>query len=177
MQFGIFQYMGLEQQSLFDIYNYINKPARGSKVGVKRGPYNKNKIKNLNPWTEMNKCYKVLADYCPLPIFNSEDSILENNGLRLWHTVYKNESYDYFGEIVEGEEFKVIEAEIIGTELLPIEWRLFLHITLLDFLKDGFKLNDIMSYIYKLLEWYKSGLLLKDLVLYFWTVDCEVLNG
>lgn len=174
MQFAIYLNMGLEQQSLFDVKNFIKPPAqKSSKAGKKRGPYNKHKIPDLNPWVEMYRCYEELSNYCPIPLFSEQSSIIENNGLKLWYKVYNSKDYLYHGEIFSGEDFKIIEAEIIGTELMPIEWRLFLHLTLLDFLKDGFKLDDIMPYIYKLMEWYKEGLLLKDLFIYLWTMEVE----
>lgn len=178
MHFAIYLNMGVEQQSLFDVQNFVKLPAKkGSKAGKKRGPYNKNKMKDLNPWVEMGKCYRELASYCPYPLFNQEDLTIANKGLRLWYRVYKHETYPYFNEICTGEDFKIIEAEIIGTELMPIEWRLFLHLSLLDFLKDGFSLNDTMPYIHKLIKWHKTGLLLKDLFIYLWNLDCEALNG
>lgn len=172
MHFAIYLNMGVEQQSLFDIQHFVEPPVKKeNKTGKKRGPYNKNKIKNLNSWVEMEKYYGELASYCPYPLFNQEDLTIENNGLRLWYRVYKNETYPYFNEICTGEEFKIIEAEIIGTELMPIEWRLFLHLSLLDFLKDDFSLNDTMPYIHELMEWHQKGLMLKDLFIYLWTME------
>jgi len=169
--------MGLGQQSLFNIYDYVKKPVDDGKTGIKRGPYNKNKIKVADPWEVMSQCYRELGNYCPVPLFNIESSALESNGLKLWCEVYSSEPYSYFGEKCQGEYFKILEAEIIGTELMPIEWRLFLHLTLLDFLKDGFALNDIMPYIYELMEFYKKRVFLKDLFIYLWTLDCGVKNG
>ncbi len=166
--------MGLGQQSLFNIYDYVEEPVNDGKTGVKRGPYNKHKIKDINPWEEMSKCYRELGNYCTVPLFNTESSVLENNGLKLWCEVYASGPYSYFGEKCQGEDFKIIEAEIIGTESMPIEWRLFLHSTLLDFLKDGFRLDDIMPHIHELMECYKKRLMLKDLFIYLWTMDCEV---
>ncbi|MCM1340008.1 MAG: hypothetical protein NC191_10090 [Muribaculaceae bacterium] len=168
--------MELKQQSLFDLSEYIPVVNDG-KTGIKRGSYNKRKITDLNPWEIMARCYRELSNYCPLPIFNNETTTIENDGLRLWHTVYNNGSYVYYNEICQGEDFKIVEAEIIGTELMPIEWRLFLHLSLLDFLKEGFKLNDTMPYIHSLMKWYEKGFQLKDLFLYMWTMNCEVKNG
>lgn len=167
--------MELAQQSLFNVYDYIEKPANDGKTGIARGKYNKQKVSVQDPWEVMCQCYREVGNYCPLPLFSNENSILENNGLRLWHTVYTNENYSYFGDNFKGENFKIVEAEIIGTELMPLEWRLFLHLALLDFLKDGFKPDDIMPYIYQLMEWYKKGLMLKDLFIYLWNM--EVKNG
>lgn len=169
--------MSAEQIKLLNIADFIKKPVNDGKTGIKRGPYNKNKIVDLNPWEVMSRIYRELSNYCVFPLFSNKTTAIENNGLRLWHTVYTNETYSYFDEEFTGEDFKIIEAEIIGTELMPIEWRLFLHYTLLDFLKDYFTLNDIMPYIHQLMDWYKKDLQLKDLFIYLWTMDCEVKNG
>lgn len=171
MQFDIYQNMELGQQSLFNVYDYVEKPVEDGKTGVKRGPYNKHKLRDINSWEVMSQCYRELGNYCPVPLFNAESSVLENNGLRLWCEVYTSELYSYFDKEYLGEDFKILEAEIIGTESMPIEWRLFLHLTLLDFLKDGFNLNDIMPYIYRLIELNKKGLALKDLFVYLWTME------
>lgn len=135
------------QQIKFDIL----RPFCSSKK--ERGQYNKTpKEKVFTDWEKMQLIYVQLANYCPLPLFETEKEIYNINSLRLWCSNYEAEEYEYLNdsgvsEKCKGEKFKVIEAEIIGTESWSIEDRLFLHNALLENLRSGL---DIKSAVEKI---------------------------
>ncbi len=108
-------------------------------------------------WGEMKSVYAALANYFPPPLFSFNDSEFFDCGIvRVWKSVYTAESYEYSGTIFNGQNFTVLEAEIIGTENLPVNVRLFLHKLLLDRLRAGMMPDaatfDIIEYLKKQLK-------------------------
>ena len=89
-------------------------------------------------WGKMKSVYAALANYFPPPLFSLSDSEFFDCGcVRVWKSVYTAESYEYSGTVFNGQNFTVLEAEIIGTENLPVNVRLFFHKLLLDRLRAG----------------------------------------
>lgn len=135
------------QQTKFDIF----KPYCQTKKN--RGKYNKTPAKkNSTNWEKMQYIYTQLANYCPLPLFESSKEVFDINGLRLWCTNYECNEYTYLTssgvfENYTGERFKVIEAEISGTENWHIEDRIFLHELLLNDLRSGYDIKSAMEKI------------------------------
>lgn len=118
-----------------------------------RGQYDKTpKKKILTHWEKMQEIYTQLANYCPLPLFGNEKEITDIHGLRLWCLNYTAERYEYLNdsnitEICKGEDFKVIEAEIIGTESWYLEDRIFIHEKLLNEIRSGLNVKSAMEKI------------------------------
>jgi hypothetical protein len=75
----------------------------------------------------------------------------------VWDNVYLPETYTHQGTIYKGQEFRVIEAEIIGSEDLNIQERLYLHETLLELLEEGYRIEQLNWYIESLVNLFKQG--------------------
>lgn len=135
------------QQTKFDIFEPYCQTKK------ERGKYNKTpKKKSFTSWEKMQDIYTQLANYCPLPLFGNTKEIIDIYGVRLWCSDYEAERYEYINdskvtEICIGEKFKVIEAEILGTENLHIEDRIFLHEKLLNELRIGYDIKSAMEKI------------------------------
>lgn len=109
----------------------------------KRGFYNKDYTKPKhtdNPWEEMRKIYAEIANFFDVPRFQLKDDevlLFENGKIRAWCFHYDNEAYPYGDEIFTGEDFDIIEAEIVGTEKYNLQTRLSIHKEFLDNLISG----------------------------------------
>jgi hypothetical protein len=115
-------------------------------------------------WGRMRELHKRLANFFPIFFSNVEPSIIEEDYkvydfgiVRVWDNVYLPETYTHQGAIYKGQEFRVIEAEIIGSEDLNIQERLYLHETLLELLEDGYNINQLNWYIESLVNLFKQG--------------------
>lgn len=115
----------IQQFSLFNVVDYGGRKTRG-----KYKPKEK-KVEPVNPYTELSILYQKLANFFPIPILNNE---VKNDNLTNY--TYFNSWYSYYAEDEEATEYKVIEAELIGTEDLFIQERLFLHKKLLDLVNN-----------------------------------------
>lgn len=108
-------------------------------------------------WGKMKSVYAALANYFPPPLFSLSDSEFFDCGcVRVWKSLYTAEIYEHSGTTFNGQNFTVLEAEIIGSENLPVQERLFLHELLLDRLRSGITPDtatiDIAEYIKKQLK-------------------------
>lgn len=117
----------------------------------KRGHYQKHhKPIIYNPYTEIKDLYRQLANFLPLPLFSSEKEVFCFPGVTAWYITYTDEEYEYIdakceGEkngTFEGENFKVVEAEITGTENFYVEDRIELHRELISYLEQGITLEN-----------------------------------
>ena len=115
-------------------------------------------------WGRMRELHKRLANFFPIFFSNAEPSIIEENYkiydfgiVRVWDNVYLPETYTHKGAIYKGQEFRVIEAEIIGSEDLNIQERIYLHETLLELLEDGYRIEQLNWYIESLVNLFKQG--------------------
>ena len=123
-------------------------------------------------WGRMRELYKRLANFFPIFFSNIEPSITSEEHkaydfgiVRVWDNVYLPETYIHQGAIYKGQEFRVIEAEIIGSEDLNIQERIYLHETLLELLEDGYNIAQLNWYIESLVNLFKQG----------WTANLYVL--
>ena len=131
----------------------------------KRGHYNKvpKPDHTDNNWEYLRRLQTQLANFLDVPYFFDRDEVFlfSNNRIKAWIYVYDEEPYEYQGETYPGEQFKVREAEIVGSEKYTIEERLYLHQQLIDYLENGIKLDDavdsIQSELLELNYKYKIG--------------------
>lgn len=124
------------QQSLFDLSQYI-APKKN------RGSYKKKEPKELNQYEEMALIYSQISNYLPIPIMMAqEQENFDFEYLTLWYSSYHNQKYEYRGEFYQGEEFKIIGAELKGTENFYIEFRLLLHKKLLELIQKGLNIQE-----------------------------------
>lgn len=153
-----------KQVNLFTVKDYLSKEEI-QKEKNKRGPYKKTpkKPKTYNPFEEMSKLYQKLANFLPLPLFTSEKEVFDFGEIRAWYINYVDEQYFHQGESFCGETFKVIEAEIKGTENFFIEERVYLHKKIIEFLTDGEEISDAVKKLSPLIQMFHSGLTLEDL--------------
>ena len=133
----------------FEEYDKMIKDANKNK----RGHYQKH-IKPIiyNPYTEIKDLYRQLANFLPLPLFQNETEVFHFSGVTAWYMSYTNEKYDYDNAMFEdekngtfeGDNFKVIEAEIDGTENYYVEDRIELHKELIGYLSQGVYLENAL---------------------------------
>jgi hypothetical protein len=115
-------------------------------------------------WGRMRELHKRLANFFPIFFSNIDPSIIEEDFkvydfgvVRVWDNVYLPETYTHKGAIYKGQEFRVIEAEIAGSEDLNIQERIYLHETLLELLEEGYNINQLNWYIESLVNLFKQG--------------------
>lgn len=134
------------QNSIFEIRSF-QTPEEIEREERKRGNYKSKVFKKfeLNPYTEMKNLYSSLANYLPMPLFSNNEGVFIYGKIRYWYMVYSDDDYSYIGDTFKGENFKVIEAEIIGTENMYIEDRVQLYKKLIKFLQQGLKLDEAVE--------------------------------
>lgn len=115
-------------------------------------------------WGKMRTLHIQLANFFPIFFSNVEPSIIEEDYkiydfgiVRVWDNVYLPETYTHKGAIYKGQEFRVIEAEITGSEDLNIQERIYLHETLLELLEEGYRIEQLNWYIESLVNLFKQG--------------------
>lgn len=131
----------------FEQYDTMIKEANKNK----RGHYQKH-LKPIiyNPYTEIKDLYRQLANFLPLPLFQNETKVFHFSGVTAWYMTYEDEEYEYDNAIFEdekngtfqGDNFKVVEAEIDGTENFNIDDRIALHKELIEYLRQGVSLEN-----------------------------------
>ena len=127
---------------------------------------------NIFSWGRMRELHKILANFFPIyfngvePTEVGEDYKCYDFGvIRVWDNSYLSESYTHQGAIYKGQDFKVLEAEVIGTEDLNIQERLYIHETVLEMLEEGYNIEHLNWYIESLVNLFKQG----------WTANLYVL--
>lgn len=114
----------------------------------KRGFYQtKAKLFELSSYHRMKQLYSKLANFLPRPLFTNEEAISDYDGIRVWHSVYLPEEYEYEGKIYVGEQFTFAEAEIIGTENFNITDRIMLHEKLIKLLRERVELKNAVKLV------------------------------
>lgn len=149
----------------FEQYDKMIKDANKNK----RGHYQKHSKPIIyNPYTEIKDLYRQLANYLPLPLFQNETEVFHFSGVTAWYMTYEDEQYEYDNAmfedekngIFEGDNFKVVEAEINGTENFNIDDRITLHKELISYLSQGICLENaivmLQSSAQKVKEKYKT---------------------
>ena len=145
----------LSQQTLFTGQEGFEKAQEAFEElnKGKRGFYHKDYTKPKhtdNPWEEIKQIYANIANYLDVPRFQlKEDEVLlfAEGRIRAWCFHYTDDAYTYEGNIYTGEEFNIIEAEIVGTEKYDLQTRLKLHKEFLNLLEDGNTLEQSISSI------------------------------
>lgn len=115
-------------------------------------------------WGKMRTLHIQLANFFPIFFSKIEPSIIEEDYkaydfgiVRVWDNVYLPETYTHQGAIYKGQEFRVIEAEIIGSEDLNIQERLYIHETVLELLEEGYRIEQLNWYIESLVNLFSQG--------------------
>ena len=115
-------------------------------------------------WGRMRQLHLTIANFFPIFFSGVEPTITEDNYkvydfgiVRVWDNVYLPETYTHQGSIYKGQEFRVLEAEIVGTEDLNIQERLYIHETLLELLECGYRIEQLNWYIESLINLFKQG--------------------
>lgn len=147
----------IEQFSLFDVLQYGGRK--------KRGKYKKKEVKPIpiDPYLELSQILSQLANYFPIPICNnSAKEIYQYQHIRFWFSKHECEEYEYDKEVFNGESFNIVEAELIGTEDLSIDERLFLHKKLLEFVKNGMNIQVAAGKLQPLIIQFKNGTLILE---------------
>ena len=170
----------MKQPSLFtgveglEEYDKMARKVKNKRVHYKTTTYTKfykndiidGKIQNnhILTWGRLRQLHSQLANFFPIffsdvePSFEEADYKAYDFGVvRVWDNVYLPETYTHQGTIYKGQEFRVIEAEIIGSEDLNIQERLYLHETLLELLESGYNINQLNWYIESLVNLFKQG--------------------
>lgn len=166
---------GLEQ------YDLMARKVKQKRVHYKNTTYTKvykedvvegKSNNNTFLWGKMRELHIRLSNFFPIffsgavPIEENEDYRVYDFGMiRVWENIYYPETYTYRGDIYKGQEFKTVEAEIIGTEDLNIQERLYIHETVLEMLEDGYSIDQLNWYIESLVNLFKQG----------WTANLYVL--
>lgn len=136
--------------TLFVVQDYMTE-KEVEKLNRKRGHYKtKEPIIHIvnDPYTEMKNLYEKLSNFVPdKDVFSKENIIKDWAGVRFWYNVYNEDKYSYQGNEYEGEKFKVMEAEIIGTEDLYIDDRINLHKELISLLTKNVQIENALDII------------------------------
>lgn len=144
------------QQSLLDASLYVIQGIKPTKKRIRyKNPTYKKQYKNdavegqiinddMSLWGEMKKVYIELANFFPLP-FGSTETVFDFDCVRVWKQEYTNDSYMYKGAIYKEVPDLFIEAEIKGTENLPIDERLKIHKEFLNYLKNGCTIDESLK--------------------------------
>ena len=133
----------LNQISLINIEEFYLKPVK------KRGHYKKHAkpVEPESPWVTMQNLYKKLAGFFEIPVFTTSDEVITQGDIRIWCSVYTDETFSYQGEIFKGECFKVFEAELIGSENLYLEDRIAVHKELLAQLEANATIEEAVKHV------------------------------
>ena len=128
--------------------------------------------KDYELWGNMNRLYIELANRFPYPTAfeQREDIIQEDNDtsyveygmVRTYKVCYHREKYKHRGDngIIkeyDGEEFFYNYAEVIGTEDLGINERLFIHSELINYLDEGYQIDELNMWLETLVNMFKQG--------------------
>ena len=141
-----------EQLNLLDLSLYSNRKLRGHYKEKEKKP------EKLNPYAQLAQLYSEVANDLPIPIMSNDDNEkYDYDLLTLWYSHYTFEQYTYQGEEFYGEDFRVIQAELKGTEDLFINERIFLHKKLLELIKKGTSIYEAAKLLQPLIFKFKSG--------------------
>ena len=140
-------------------YKYTNK----HKYYTNYEDYNGNIYNDTMIYGRLNAVYTELAN--AFPFLFGENEYTEYGIIRSWKTEYYAEKYTFKGIEYKGQVFTVRQAEIIGTEDLKPDERLFIHNELLEAFKLGYNIEQCTDWLNKLIGLFKQGYRLCDVVL------------
>ena len=178
----------MKQVSLFsgitglEEYDKMARKVKNKRVHYKNVTYTKvykndmidGKIQNNDTfvWGKMRELHSRLANFFPVffngvePSERGEDYKCYDFGVvRVWDNIYLSETYTHQGIVYKGQDFRVLEAEIIGTEDLNIDERIFIHTSLLEALEDGYRIEQLNWWLEELINYFKQGQTASNLVL------------
>ncbi|MCM1339398.1 MAG: hypothetical protein NC191_06980 [Muribaculaceae bacterium] len=127
---------------------------------------------DVNTWGRMSQVYSMLGNNHFHILFSVND--IQDFGIVRSRTKrYFAEKYKYKDlmnpksrwQTYTGQDFEEKQAEIIGSELLGIEERLFLHETLLEYLEMGYRIEQLNGWIEQLLNLCLQGFSARIIVL------------
>lgn len=131
-----------------------------------------NVFNDVETWGRMSQLYSILGNN-HFPILFSLEDTKDYGIVRSTTKRYFAEKYEYKDRMnpkskwqeYTGQEFEEKQAEIIGSENLEIEERLFLHETLLEYLEMGYKIEQLNQWIENLLNLCLQGFSARTIVL------------
>lgn len=145
------------QNDDFKDYDLLWRKRKKKRIHYKTASYHKQYKNDITDegflkddialWGRMNEVYKQLANYFPPDTLKDGTRIIERDFIRLWIEEYERELYTYKGKTFKGQHFRVVMAEIIGSEDMRIDKRLKLHEEVLEMLRNNKDLECIKSYI------------------------------
>lgn len=123
-------------------------------------------------WGRMNQTYSILGNNF-FPILMSLEDTKDFGIIRSRTMRYFAEKYEYKDlmnprsewRTYTGQEFEYKQAEIIGSENLGIEERLFLHESLLEYLEEGYRIEQLNGWIESLLNLCLQGFSARTIIL------------
>ena len=149
--------------------------------------------KDYETWGSMNRLYIELANRFRYPTaFEQNDyniiqqdkdtSYIETGMVRTYKVCYHKEKYKHRGDdgIIkefEGEDFFYNYAEIIGTEDLGINERLFIHYWLIEYLDEGYPITKLNMWLENLVNLFVQGWTAELLLIMFMTRGLEKYYG
>lgn len=178
----------MKQVSLFtgveglEEYDKMARKVKHKRVHYKTTTYTKfykndvidGKIHNnhILTWGKIRELHSRLANFFPVFFSGIEPSLQGENYkaydfgmVRVWDNIYLSESYTHIGTVYKGQDFRVLEAEVIGTEDLNIDERLFIHESLLELLEEGYRIEQLNWWLEELVNCFKNGWTVSSLVL------------
>lgn len=141
--------------------NDQEKPKTGKGSGKKRGKYKPRKkvIPKMTMWQILDDIKYQIAmlldsslmfKYC-------EEFTRDYKYFTLYYLKYVAAPYEYQGEIFQGDNFKIIQAELKGTENLHIKENLFIHQKLLQLIQINYELNEAALLLQPLILKFRKG--------------------
>lgn len=129
-------------------------------------------VNDIDNYERLTACYQQLANLYPVfaqtslfannnqgaLFYEDEEVVAYDYGLiRTWLNKYYKEYYWYQGKIYLGQEFEARTAEIIGSEDFNIQEKLYLHERLINFLEQGYTLEQVSWDIESLINLFEQG--------------------
>ena len=114
-------------------------------------------INDYNNWRTLRGLAVELYQLCGFMPFGSIESVTQC-GITVWHETHHREPYEHQGKLYIGQEFEHYEAEVTGTELLPVLYRIKIYEEVISRLKQGLSLEQTMQEVKPIIEGIKEAL-------------------
>ena len=129
-------------------------------------------VYDIDNYARLTTCYQPLANLYPVfaqtsllasynqgVLFYEDDEVVayDYGLIRAWLNKYYKEYYWYQGKRYLGQDFEVRTAEIIGSEDFNIQEKLYLHERLINFLEQGYTLEQVSWDIESLINLFEQG--------------------
>lgn len=131
-----------------------------------------NIFEDTHIYGRLNAIYTQLANACPF-LFQQEECT-QIGMLRCWKVEYAKEDYTHKGISYMGQEFTVRQAEVIGTEDLSAEARLFIHSEVLNVIDEGYSIEQMNMWLEEFVNYFKQGFRACDVLLAL--ILCPIVN-